>query len=88
MSYRYEDLKPELLTDDGQRLLFFIHGNVQQHLRESGAVRAAEAWRGVTGDRWLMLACLDRLIELGEIRECDNPVSTFAQHRIFVSARS
>jgi len=39
---------------------------------------------GVAGDSWTMLACIDRLVELGELWEVvSQPVA--GQHRIFTS---
>jgi hypothetical protein len=37
---------------------------------------------GATGDSWLILACVERLIELEEFIEIPNPISSWAQHRI------
>jgi hypothetical protein len=82
--YDYETEKPKLLTDDGQRLLFAVRDNVQKLLMPSGAVRATEAWGTVSGDSWLLLACLDRLVELGEIREVTSS-RVAGQDRVFVA---
>lgn len=83
MSYRYDDLRPKLFTEDGQVMFLKVRDNVQRLLREAGAVRAQEAWSTVTGDSWLMLACLDRLVELGEVREV-SPPGSWGQSRLFV----
>jgi hypothetical protein len=40
-----------------------------------------------TGDSWAMLACIDRLVELGELREVPNTYSGAGQHRIFIAGR-
>lgn len=58
MSYRYEEQKPELFTDEGQRTL-----------------------AGETGSIWFHMACVDRLVEIGDLREV--PTNGWAQHRIF-----
>jgi hypothetical protein len=39
------------------------------------------------GDSWQRIACVDRLVELGEIREITNPNEVAGQHRIFVDTR-
>jgi hypothetical protein len=36
------------------------------------------------GDTWDMLACMDRLVELGEIREVTMNGDVAGQHRVFV----
>jgi hypothetical protein len=42
------------------------------------------AIKGVTGDTWLHLACVDRLVDLKEIKEITNE-NVAGQHRVFVS---
>lgn len=42
--------------------------------------------RGVTGDSWEMMARVDRLVELGEIREITGS-NVAGQDRVFVEAR-
>lgn len=53
----------------------------------AGAVRSAELMgKGITGDTWDLLACMDRLIELGDLREI-TPPDVAGQDRIFVRPR-
>jgi hypothetical protein len=90
MSYAYNDLRPTLFTDDGQRTLLRVRDNARAILDRSCAFRA-EAPALTDGDRcidpWLLAACLDRMVELGELREVPTHKDAFLQHRIFVSAR-
>lgn len=51
-------------------------------LPKSGAVRMQELIAGTGGDSWMMLACVDRLVELGELREVQQP-NCAGQYRIF-----
>ena len=53
-----------------------------------------EAIQTLSGDSWTMLACLDRMVELGEIREIrerevlvpyNDVIEGPAQHRVFVA---
>lgn len=83
--YNYEEIRPQLFTDEGQRKLLKVRDNVANLLKQAGAVRMQEALAGVGGDSWEQLACVDRLVELGEIREVttDNPPG---QYRVFVQA--
>jgi hypothetical protein len=69
--YSYQAERPRLFTEAGQVMLLKVRDNVRQLLADSGAFMAGNAWRGVTGDSWMMLACLDRLVELGEIRRVE-----------------
>lgn len=83
--YKYEELKPQLFTEEGQVKFLGIRDNVNKLLNTAGAVRLQEAIRGASGDSWLMLACVDRLVELGEIKEVTENLNVAGQHRVFVS---
>lgn len=82
--YNYETEKAKLFTDDGQRQFLKIRDNVQKLLQQSGAVRMQEVLVGATGPTWTLLACVDRMIELGELREISQQ-NCPGQYRIFVS---
>ena len=86
MSYQYQVEKAALFTDEGQRKFIKVRDQVKRLLEQSGAVRMQEALSGVYGDSWTALACVDRLVELGEIRELTNS-NCAGQHRVFVSAQ-
>ncbi len=89
MSYDYQAQKPQVLTDDGQRQFLRVRDFAQRALKMAGAVRCQELIGAAgSGDSWTMLACVDRLVELGELRELTPPNSCVGQHRVFVAARS
>lgn len=83
MSYNYETEKLRIYTPEGIGMLMKVFTNVNELHKASGAFKASNAWRGITGDVWLMLACLDLLVENGYIREIvgDN---TAGQDRVFI----
>ncbi len=83
--YVYEKVKPELFTDDGQRLFIRIRDRVKMLLAKAGAVRMQEAIAESTGSSWTMIACMDRMVELEEIREITQ--STAGQYRVFIENR-
>lgn len=83
MSYNYQKIKPNLFTDDGQRMFLKIRDRVQGLLKMAGAVRMIEAIAGNTGSVWDMLACVDRMVELGEIVEI-TPKDSIGQSRVFI----
>lgn len=83
--YNYEEEKKEVFTERGQVMFLKIRDTVQALIKKAGCVRMQEAIGEVTGSSWTMLACVDRLVELGELREI--PQDDCAGHRIFVSAR-
>lgn len=82
--YNYETEKPQLFTDAGQRMFLQIRDRVNELLSQAGAVRLQEAIAHSSGDSWLQAACLDRMVELKEIREIQQTQPVAGQHRIFV----
>ena len=85
--YRYADLKDELFTDEGQKTFLKIRDAVHKILVIAGAVRMQEVMSAAgVGDSWVTQACVDRLVELGEIREITQ-TDVMGQHRVFVSTR-
>jgi len=81
--YNYEKERADIFTEDGQIMFLKIRDQVKKLLKQAGAVRAAEAMREATGNSWTMLACLDRLVELKEIREITDETA-LGQYRVFV----
>lgn len=84
MPYAYEQEKPKLLTDEGQRLFLRFRDRAQLLLKASGAARAHELMAGFTGDSWVLFACIDRLVELGELRLIEQADHVAGQARIYV----
>lgn len=85
MPYVYDDERHVVFTEVGQRMFLGIRDNVVRLIKDAGAVRMQEAISGHSGSSWDMLACVDRLVELGEIREITGD-GVAGQHRVFVSA--
>ena len=87
--YKYEEIRPRIFTEEGQRLFIGIRDQVKQKLSISGAVtmRAAITLPAGIGaaDGWEMMACIDRMVELEELIEL--PTTGTAQMRVFVSTR-
>lgn len=83
MSYQYETEKPKLFTEEGQRLFLAIRDKTALLLETSGAARMQEMISGQSGNVWEMLACVDRMIELGELREITHD-GVAGQYRVFV----
>lgn len=83
--YNYAEQRPTIFTEQGQRMFLKIRDTVKYHLAEAGAVRMNEAIAGNSGSSWEMLACVDRLVELGEIKEITGPDAP-GQYRVFVKS--
>lgn len=85
MIYVYEKQRQNLFTDEGQRMFLRVRDWVGLRLNDAGAFRMQEAMSAAGGgDSWDMLACVDRLVELGEIREVTRGACA-GQHRVFVA---
>ena len=84
MTYNYQTQRDNLFTEEGQLMFMKIRDKINVLLDQSGAFRLLEAisTARVTGDTWDMIACIDRLVEIGEIREIET--KGVGQHRIFI----
>lgn len=82
MSYNYAEQREQLFTDDGQKMFLKMRDNTDRLLTAAGAVRMDKMMAGLTGSSWMMLACADRMVELGEIVEI-SPPNAAGQHRVF-----
>lgn len=85
MSYDYATERPKLFTEDGQVMLLKIRDNVRRLLNTAGAFQAGKAFADVSGDSWKMLACLDRLVELGELERVTPKGTVWGQYEVFVA---
>ena len=82
--YDYQTQRPNLFTNEGQKLFLKIRDRTHALINQGGAARMQEIMRGSSGSTWDMLASVDRLVELGEIHEITGP-GVAGQHRVFVS---
>lgn len=85
MGYKYEDERQKIFTDKGQREFLATRDRVLDCLEHSGSFMMGHVLP--TGDAWFAMALIDRMVELGEIKEISAP-GTWGQHRVFVSSRS
>lgn len=82
MSYNYAEQRTELFSDEGQRMFLKLRDNANRLLASAGEARMDRLMTGLTGEVWTMLACADRMVELGEMVEVSQP-GCAGQHRIF-----
>ncbi len=83
--YNYQNEKQHIFTEEGQLMFLKIRDHVKSCLKVSGAITLGKAISaGTGGDSWQMMACVDRLVELGEIREIAQNGYVAGQNRIFV----
>ena len=83
--YVYEKEKAFVFTDEGQRAFLKIRDETFRLIEVSGAVKASIPTfkTGICGLSWSLMACFDRLAELGEIREVTDEKPQW-QDRVFV----
>lgn len=88
--YNYQEEKKELFTEKGQVLFLAVRDRVQYLLKTSGAFRLGVGISDlrVTGSSWQLVACIDRLVELGEIVECPNPYTSVTQFKVYTNKDS
>lgn len=86
MGYDYQTERAAIFTEDGQGMFLSIRDRVRGLLAHAGAARMQECIAGESGSSWQMLACVDRLVELGEIREITDD-NVAGQFRVFVRAK-
>ena len=84
MNYDYQSEKHKVFLEENQKNFLKVRDNVKELLDTAGAFKITAAWKGVDGDSCLLLAFVDRLVELGEVKElirihCDR------QERVFTS---
>lgn len=84
--YKYEDIRPKLFTEKAQKDFLKVRDNVSALLSVSDCFRLQSALKGLYGDSWLQIAFVDRLVELGEIREITGE-GVSGQDRVFVSGK-
>jgi len=87
MAYQYETERSALFTEEGQRAFLKVRDAAKELLEIAGAFRQIELLQlaGIGGDSWFMLACIDRLVELGEIEEI--PRRCWTQYKVYASKK-
>jgi len=87
MPYSYQNERPWLFTEEGQVCLLKARDNAFALIKAAGAFESMKCLRDVNyGDTFKAMALLDRLVELGDIKEVTGP-NVWGQHRIFVAGR-
>lgn len=87
MSYSYSEERKWVFTEEGQVQFLSIRDRANYLIKEAGAATMEKMIAGESGSGWEMMACVDRLVELGELVEVtDERVP--GQYRIFRKAYS
>lgn len=83
--YVYENERPHVFTERGQVQFLSIRDRAKRLIDLAGAANMECIIKGETGDSWQMLACVDRLVEIGELLELTVGMRVAGQHRVFIS---
>jgi hypothetical protein len=87
MAYNYTTQRSYIFTEQGQVDFLKIRDAAKKMLKECGAFREMELLsKAGGGDSWDHMACIDRLVELGEIqrlpRECWRQYSVYTTNKV------
>ena len=82
MTYDYEKQKEDIFKEENQATFLKVRDKVKQLLETAGPFRMDKVMPG--GDSWTSMAYIDRLVELGEIREVAQE-KVWGQNRIFTA---
>lgn len=82
--YNYQRMRPVVFEEKTQRMFLSIRDRAHQLIRVAGSVTLGHAIADECGDSWDQMACVDRLVELEELRELDCG-QVRAQDRVFVA---
>jgi hypothetical protein len=85
--YSYAAERPKLFTEEGQSAFLKIRDAAKELLEIAGAFRQSELLMraSIGGDSWFQIACVDRLVEIGEIVEI--PRDCWAQFKVYSSPK-
>ena len=85
MTYSYDEQKAYTFTDEGQRKLLNVRDCARDLCTKAGAVRGGVLLNlAGGGDSWQSMALVDRLVEIGDLREFEPKNYRAWQDRIFV----
>ena len=80
--YKYEDYKHIVFEEENQKRFLEVRDNVKRLLTQGKYFDMTQATSVLHGNNWENMAFVDRLLELGEIREVVNDGSL----RLFTKA--
>lgn len=67
MAYNYSEQRAFVFTEEGQVVFLKVRDRAKYLLKLAGAFNYTAVTKDCTGNSWDITACVDRLVELGEI---------------------
>ncbi len=82
--YRYAEIKKQIFTEEGSIALLQLRDTACSMLKSAGAFKMGRVIGSTkcSGDTWLFMACIDRMVEMGEIVELTED-NVAGQDRVF-----
>jgi hypothetical protein len=68
MPYSYQELRPRIFTEEGQVRFTAVRDRARDLLTAHGQATLEQLINGFAGTNWDQIACVDRMVELGELR--------------------
>lgn len=68
MPYSYQELRPKLFTEKGRVRFIAVRDRARELLEKHGQATLEQLINGFGGTNWDQIACVDRMVELGELR--------------------
>lgn len=88
MSYSYQAHRAYVFTEKGQESFLKVLSFAKKAIELSGAVTGGRLLHAAgSGDSWELMACYDRLVELGYLRRVERPGYVAGQDEIYVQGR-
>ena len=84
MTYKYEESKPNLLDKEELKRFLEVRDIVKDEIDSVGMVVMGAVMMRTLGDTWKTMACVEMLVEIGEIVETTQESGALAQEREFV----
>jgi hypothetical protein len=82
--YVYADYRDYVFTEEGQRTFLSIRDKAGALTKQAGAATMEKIIGWQTGLNWHHMACVDRLVEIGDLLEIPNTVTKAGQFRLFM----
>ncbi len=67
MPYSYHELRPTIFTEVGQVRFIAVRDRARDLLERQSQATLEELINGFSGSNWEHIACVDRMVELGEL---------------------
>jgi hypothetical protein len=86
MSYSYPEERARLFTEEGQATFIVVRDTCRKLIEKAGAFQSIKAGRDLKCyDTFELLACLDLLVERGELRYVHGPEGVAGQDWTFIA---